>query len=190
MFTPNPVPFGSPVSVSGQIIGTGAGGAEVSLFGHAFPYTDPFTKFGNTVLADSQGNYLFILASALSNSIFQVRAKTSPAFTSADQLLRVSSRISLHTPRSVKRGRRAHFWGVVAPAQDGIVVEIQKLQKNGTFTLFTRTTLRHRAAGGSSYSTRKRLFHSQTFRAVVHSSGGAVEEGTTQGAHFVRVKRR
>src|SRR5439155_24489578 len=105
VFTANPVPYGSPVSVCGQIIGTGAIGAQVSLFGHAFPYTDPYTQFGNTVLADSQGNYLFILASALSNSIFQVRAKTSPAFTSADQLLRVSSRISLHTPRSVKRGR-------------------------------------------------------------------------------------
>jgi hypothetical protein len=189
VFTPNPVPYGKPVAVSGQIIGTGANGAQVSLFGHAFPYTDPFTQFGNTVLADSQGNYLFILSSALSNAMFQVRAKTTPAFTSANQLLHVSSTISLHAPSRVKRLGRVHFWGVVAPAQDGIVVEIQKLQKDGSWVLFTRTTLQHRAAGGSRYTTRKRLFHSHTFRAVVHSAGGAVDEGTTQGAHFVRVHR-
>jgi hypothetical protein len=188
VFTPNPVPYGKPVAVSGQIVGTGANGAQVSLFGHAFPYTDPFTQFGNTVIADSHGNYLFILASALSNSMFQVRAKTSPAFTSASQLLHVSSTISLHAPGSVKRRHRAHFWGIVGPAQDGIVVEIQKLQKNGSWALFTRTTLQHRAAGGSRYTTRKRLYHSHTFRAVVHSTGGALDEGTTQGAHFVRVR--
>jgi hypothetical protein len=188
VFTPNPVPYGKPFAVSGQIVGTGAGGAQVSLFGHPFPYTDPFTQYGNTLVADSQGNYLFVLVGALSNTLFEVRAKTSPSFTSAPQLLHVSSLISLHTPSRVRRGHRVHFWGVVAPAQDGIGVEIQKLQKDGSWALFTRTTLQHRAAGGSRYSTRKRLSHSRTFRAVVHSSGGAVDEGTTQGAHFVRVR--
>src|SRR5947199_1711950 len=108
VFTPNPVPYGKPVAVSGQIVGTGANGAQVSLFGHPFPYTAPFTQFGNTVLADSNGNYLFVLASALSNSFFEVRAKTSPAFTSAQQQLHVSSTISLHAPSRVKPRRRAH----------------------------------------------------------------------------------
>jgi hypothetical protein len=189
VFTPNPVPFGDPVAVSGQIVGTGANGAQVSLFGHAFPYTGPFTQFGNTVVADSQGSYLFILASALSNSIFEVRAKTTPAFTSAPQQLHVSSKISLHAPSRVKPRHRVHFWGIVQPAQDGIVVEIQKRQKDGSWVLFTRTALQHRAAGGSRYTTRKKLFHSHTFRAVVHSTGGLVDEGVTQGAQFVRVRR-
>jgi hypothetical protein len=189
VFTPNPVPYGKPVAVSGQIIGTGANGAQVSLFGHPFPYTDPFTQFGNTVLADSNGNYLFILASALSNSIFEVRAKTNPAFTSTPQQLHVSSTITLHAPGRVRPRHRVHFWGVVQPSQDGVVVEIQKRLKNGSWVLFTRTALQHRAIGGSKYSTRKRLFHSQTFRAIVHSSGGIVDEGVTQGAQFVRARR-
>src|SRR3954469_22493164 len=147
VFTPNPVPYGKPVAVAGQIVGTGANGAEVSLFGHPFPYTDPFTQYGNTVIADKSGNYLFILASALSNSIFQVRAKTSPAFTSTAQQLHVASTISLHTPTRVRPRRSVHFWGIVQPAQDGVVVEIQKLQKNGSWLLFTRTALRPRTAG-------------------------------------------
>jgi hypothetical protein len=189
VFTPNPVPYGKPVLVSGQIVGTGASGAEVSLFGHAFPYTDPFTKFGNTVIADGNGSYLFALTSALSNSIFEVRAKTSPAFTSAPQQLHVSSIISLHTPNRVKPRGRVHFWGIVQPAQDGVVVEIQKQLKGGAWALFTRTALKPRTAGTSRYTTRKRLFHSHSFRAIVHSTGGVVDEGTTQNTHFVRVKR-
>ena len=189
VFTPNPVTWGKPVAVSGQIVGTGSNGAQVSLFGHPFPYTAPFTQFGNTVIADKNGNYLFVLTNALSNSIFEVRAKTSPAFTSAAQQLHVASAISLHTPTRVKPRGRVHFWGLVQPAQDGVVVEIQRLGKNGSWTRFTRTTLRPRSAGGSRYTTRKRLFHSHTFRAVVHSTGGVVDEGITQNAHFIRVKR-
>ena len=189
VFTPNPVPFGKPVAVSGQIVGTGANGAQVSLYGHPFPYTDPFTKYGNTVVADKNGNYLFILASALSNSIFEVRGNTSPAFTSTPQQLHVASNISLHTPTRVKPRGRVHFWGIVSPAQDGIVVEIQKQVKGGGWALFTRTTLKPRTAGTSRFTTRKKLFHSHVFRAIVHSTGGVVDEGTTQNTHFIRVKR-
>ena len=189
VFTPNPVPYGKPVAVSGQIVGTGANGAQVSLFGHPFPYTDPFTQYGNTVVADKSGNYLFVLASALSNSIFEVRGKTTPAFTSAQQQLHVSSNISLHTPTRVKPRGRVHFWGIVSPAQDGIVVEIQKQVKGGGWALFTRTTLKPRTSGTSRFTTRKRLFHSRVFRAIVHSTGGVVDEGTTLNTHFIRVKR-
>jgi hypothetical protein len=191
VFTPNPVPFGRTVVVSGQILGTGSNGAQVSLFGHPFPYTAPLTQFGNTVLADKNGNYAFVLTGALSNSIFEVRAKTSPAFTSAQQQLHVSSTISMHAPGRVKPRHRVHFWGIVQPAQDGVVVEIQKRLGNGSWVLFTRTALQHRAGPGSSsrYTTRKALFHSHTFRAIVHSTGGAVDGATTQGVQFVRVRR-
>jgi hypothetical protein len=189
VFTPNPVPYGKPVFVSGQIVGTGANGAQVSLFGHPFPYTAPLTQYGNTVVADKSGNYLFVLASALSNSIFEVRGKTTPPFTSAQQQLHVASNISLHTPTRVKPRGRVHFWGIVSPAQDGIVVEIQKQVKGGGWALFTRTALKPRTSGTSRFTTRKRLFHSRVFRAVVHSTGGVVDEGTTLNTHFIRVKR-
>jgi hypothetical protein len=189
VFTPNPVPYGDPVAVSGVIVGSGASGAQVSLFGRAFPFTDPLIQFGNTVIADSQGTYLFILSSALSTAQFEVRAKTNPAFTSAIQTLQVSSKISLHAPGSLRKGHKAHFWGIVSPAQDGIVVQIQKLRKGGAFTTFATTTLRHRPDGASSYSVRRYPRGSGTFRAVVLSAGGAWQPGTTN-TQFVRVRRR
>jgi hypothetical protein len=190
VFTPNPVPFGSPVTVTGNIVGSGAKGAEVSLLGRAFPFTDPFTQFGNTVIADSSGNYVFALTSALSTAQFQVRAKTNPAFTSETQTLLVSSRISLKTSKHVKRGRNASFSGLVAPAQDGIIVDIQRLQSNGRFKHWTRAFLSHRNDGLSGYSTKKRVWKSSTYRAIVRSNGGAVQQGKTANTHTIRVTRK
>jgi hypothetical protein len=190
VFTPNPAPYGSPVVVSGALVGSGAKGAEVSLFGRVFPYTDPFAQIGSTVVADDAGNYVFALTAALSSEQFQVHAKTNPAFTSEPQTLLVSSRISLKTSRKVRRGHRASFSGIVAPAQDGIIVDIQKLQKNGKFKHWTRAFLRHRKDGRSSYSTKKKIYKSGTFRAIVRSNGGAVQEGTSPNTHTIRVTRK
>jgi hypothetical protein len=190
VFTPNPAPYGSPVVVSGALVGSGAKGAEVSLFGRVFPYTDPFAQIGSTVLADNAGTYVFALTAALSSEQFQVHAKTSPAFTSEIQQLIVTSRISLHTPKKVKRGHRASFYGLVAPAQDGFIVDIQKLQKNGKFRNWARAFLRHRNDGRSRYSTRKKIWKSATFRAIVRSNGGAVSPGTTPNTHTIRVTRK
>jgi hypothetical protein len=188
VFTPNPVPYGSPVSVAGQIVGSGASGAQVSLFGHAFPFTDPFTQFGNAVVADSQGNYLFILSSALSTAQFEVRANTKPAFTSAVQTLSVSSTATLHVQSRIKKGHKVTFHGVVAPAQDGIVVEVRKLGRDGAYHVFTRTTLRHRTDGRSGYSVKKVLRRRGTFLVGVLSAGGVVVPGVS-GARSVRVTR-
>jgi hypothetical protein len=188
VFTPNPVPYGDPVLVSGTIVGTGAAGAEVSLFGRAFPFTDPFTQFGNPVIADSGGNYLFTLLSALSTAQFEVRGKTDPPFTSSIQTLEVASKISLHVRNSVKKGRKVRFHGLVAPGQDGIVVEIQKLRRDGSFGVFARTTLRHRSDGRSGYSVSPRLRRRGVFQAVVQSAGGTVVPGVSH-AHSIRVHR-
>jgi hypothetical protein len=190
VFTPNPVSYGSPVTVTGNLVGSGAKGAEVTLFDRVFPYTDPFTQVGNTVLADNQGNYVFALTAALSTAQFQVHAKTSPAFTSEIQTLVVSSRISLTTSRHVKRGRKASFSGLVAPAQDGLIVDIQKLGANGKFKHWTRAYLRHRSDGLSGYSTKKRIYKSATFRAIVRSNGGAFAPGTSPHTHTIRVTRK
>jgi hypothetical protein len=187
-FTPNPVTFGAPVSVSGQIVGSGVAGAHMSLFGRPFPYTASFTQFGNTLVADSQGNYLFVLSAALTTSQFEVRGDTSPPFTSAIQTLEVASKITFGAPGRVRKGRKVRFHGIVQPAQDGIVVLIQKRRRDGTFRNFASTTLKHSSTGASTYSVRKRLSHSGNFRAVVQSAGGAVVPGTSV-ARSVFVRR-
>jgi hypothetical protein len=190
VFTPNPAPYGSAVTVSGTLVGSGAKGATVRLYGRPFPYTSEWTLFGNPQIADANGNYLFPLTSALSTAQFQVNADTNPPFTSATSMLLVSSRISLKTSKKVKRGSKASFSGIVAPAQNGIIVDIQKLQANGKFKHWTRAFLKSRKDGRSGYSTKKKLWHSSTFRAIVRSNGGAVQEGTSPNTHTIRVTKR
>jgi hypothetical protein len=190
VFSPNPAPYGSPVVVSGALVGSGAKGAEVSLFGRTFPYTTDFAQVGNTVLADDAGNYVFALTAALSTEQFQVHAKTNPAFTSEIQTLVVTSKISLKTSKKVRRGHKASFSGIVAPAQDGTIIDIQRLQPNGKFKHWTRAFLRHRTDGRSSYSTKKKLWRTSTFRAIVRSNGGAVSEGVSPNVHTIRVTRK
>jgi hypothetical protein len=188
VFTPNPVTYGHPVSVSGNIVGSGANGAEVTLFGRAFPYTAPLTQFGNTVVADATGNYLFILQNALSSAQFEVHAKTNPPFTSSIETLHVASDIGLSLRNKIKKGHKVRFHGLVAPAQDGVVVEIQKRRRDGTFRIFARTTLKHRSDGRSSYSIRKKLYRRGVFIAWVGSAGGAVVPAASH-AHSIRVVR-
>jgi hypothetical protein len=189
VFTPNPVPYGDPVFVSGNIVGSGSNGAQVTLLGRPFPFTDPFTQAGNTVVADAAGNYLFVLASALSTSQYEVQAKTNPAFTSSVETLQVASRISLSVKNKVKKGHKVRFHGKVTPAQDGIIVEIRKRQLNGSFTLFARTNLRHASGNTSTYSVRKKLRRRGIFIAVVQSAGGTVVPGASPSAHSIRVVR-
>ena len=97
---------------------------------------------------------------------------------------------SLKTSKKVKRGSKASFSGIVAPAQDGIIIDIQKLQSNGKFKHWTRAFLRHRSDGRSDYSTKKRIWKSATFRAIVRSNGGPVQEGTSPNTHTIRVTKK
>jgi hypothetical protein len=189
VFTPNPVPYGNPVYVSGNIVGSGANGADVTLLGRPFPFTDPFAQVGNTVVTDASGNYLFVLASALSTSQYEVQAKTNPAFTSSVETLQVASKISMSVQGKVKKGHKVRFHGLVAPGQDGIVVAIEKRKRDGSYGVFARTTLHHRSDGRSSYSVRKKLRRRGIFIAVVQSAGGTVVPGTTPNAHSIRVVR-
>lgn len=189
VFTPNPVPYGDPVSVSGVIVGSGASGAEVSLFSRPFPFTAPLTQAGNTVVSNADGSYLFILSSALTTGQYEVRGKTNPPFTSAIQTLQVASKISLTVRGKVRKGHKVTFHGIVAPGQDGIAVQIQKRQRNGKYTRFTSTTLKHRSDGRSGYSVRKTMRRRGIFRALVKSAGGAVVPAVSR-AHSVAVTRR
>jgi hypothetical protein len=192
VFTPNPVRYGDPFTVTGQIVGSNAAGAEVSLFSRAFPFTDDFTQFGNTVVADSAGNYVFAGTSALITAQFEVRGNTKPAFTSEIETLNVASRLGIKAPSKVRKGHKVRFHGIVAPAQEGLLVEIQKLQRDGTFKRFASAPLTHRNDGRSNYSVHKRLYKRGVFRAYVFSAGGAYQAGSSglKSIKVLKPKRR
>ena len=56
---PNPVEFGSPVTIEGTLSGTGSAGAAVQLQENQFPYTAGFVNVGNAELTLANGSFVF-----------------------------------------------------------------------------------------------------------------------------------
>jgi len=178
-FTPNPPSFSRPFTESGQLVGSGAGGATVTLLGRPFPYTSAFVKIGNSVVSNADGTYAFAFTAAQSTMQLQVRATTTPPFTSAIAQLNVASLISLHVNTRVRKGHLLRFSGSVLPAQDGLIVKIQKRDRAGVFRTVAHTTLNHSNATRSIYSRRLRIKRAGTYQTVVVSNGGQVVPGTS-----------
>ena len=187
-FTPNPVIFSRPFTISGQLTGTGSAHARVALLGRAFPFTTPFVQVANPVLSNADGTYTFSFTSSTATSQFEIRAETNPPITTPVVTMPVSSLISLHAPGHVRKGHLARFAGTVLPAQDGLVVKIQKRGRDGVFRTVAHTNLHHKNAGSSRYSRRLRLKRTGTYQTVVQSASGAIYPGTSV-AKSIKVRK-
>jgi hypothetical protein len=159
--SPATVLFGSPTTLAGQLSGTKASGAAVTLQAEPFG-TKTFTKVA-TVTANSAGHYSFSVTPNL-NTMYRVMARTAPAATSASVLVDVQVRVTLgvstHTPKS---GSKVTFAGFVTPAYNGSVVLVQRKTKTGwhkiaSATLFAATLSR------SHYSKGVRITKSGKYR--------------------------
>ena len=187
-FTPNPVTFSRPFTISGQLTGTGSGHARVVLLGRTFPFTGAFGQVTNPVLSNADGTYGFSFTAATITSQFEIRADTNPAITTPVVTMPVSSLVSLHAPGHVRKGRLARFAGTVLPAQDGLVVKIQKRGRDGVFRTVAHTNLHHKNAGSSTYSRRLRLKRTGTYQTVVQSASGPIYPGTSV-AKSIKVRK-
>jgi hypothetical protein len=119
---------------------------------------------------------------------FEVKATTTPAFTSAVATMNVASLISFHVHTHAHKGHLLRMSGSVLPAQDGLLVKIQKRGHDGVFRTVAHTTLSHSSAERSTYSRRLRIKRSGTYQTVVVSNGGQVSPGTSP-AVSIRVTR-
>ncbi|HEY2604385.1 MAG TPA: hypothetical protein VGI67_22700 [Thermoleophilaceae bacterium] len=178
-FTPNPVTFSRPFTVTGQLTGTGSAGAKVTLLGRPFPFTAAFAPVSNSVVSNADGTYSFPFTSASITSQFEIRADTNPPITTAVLTMPVASLVSLHVSTHVRKGHLARFSGTVLPAQDGLVVKIMKRDRAGVFRTVAHTNLHHKSSASSTFSRRLRLSRTGTYEAVVQSASGPVYPGTS-----------
>ena len=188
-FTPNPVVFSRPFTISGQLTGTGAGHANVTLLGRPFPFTAAFVKIGNSVVSNADGTYAFPFTAALGTAQYQIHADTNPPITTPVVTMPVASLVSLHVTSHVRKGHLARFRGTVLPAQDGLVVKIQKRGRDGVFHTVAHTNLHHKSASSSTFNRRLRLSRTGTYQAVVQSAGGSIYPGTSP-AKSIKVRKR
>jgi len=163
--SPNPVPFGRPVTLSGVLSGTHNGNREIAIQINSFPYTTGFVQVGNPLLTLGNGAFSFTLPALGFNSQFRVLMPNQPGVTSPIVAVGVAPRVTMY----VRRLRRAlRFTGTVRPGLIGVVF-IQK-RRHGAWANIARTAPR---GGGrrSTYRRRMRQTRGGRYRVVVVTSG-------------------
>jgi hypothetical protein len=170
--TPNPVTYGEPFLVEGNLSGTGAASREVMLESNPFPYTGGFHMVGNPEVTTGTGSFSFPYLGLLENAqlrVVTVGAGTlvaSPVITES-----VAVRVTFHARRTRRRGY-VRLSGTVAPAEVGALVGFQLLapgnsiNEGGTAVVAGTSTV-------SKFERVVRVRHPGVYRALVKISDGA-----------------
>jgi hypothetical protein len=169
---PNPLPFGTPLTISGTLSGTGNAGRTVVLQSRPFPYTAGFLTVGNPLVTNAQGGYSFTVLSLPISSQFQVRLQGSPTVATPIFGVGVAYRVTGHSnSRHVKRGRTVRFSGTLAPGVSGVEVVIQRKHRSRWSTV-GRTLSRHRSAAATAkFSKRIRIRRGGSYRVEARGAG-------------------
>jgi hypothetical protein len=178
--TPNPVAFGSPVTLAGQLTGTGNANRQVVLQSNPFPYTQGFQNASNVQVTDAAGNFSFPLLSVPLNTQYRVQMPQKPEVVSPIVSLGVAVMLTTHvSSHRVTRGARVRWSGTVRPASDGARVVFQR--KKGTRWVQVSHTFARGSGKSSHYSKRVRISRGGTYRVLVEVNGSFVSnEGTHQ----------
>lgn len=170
---PTTVAFGNSTTISGQVTGQGNAGETVELQANPAGGGGGFGEVA-TATTDASGNYSFTHAPAV-NTVYRVRARTSPPATSPEVTVNVAPRVSFGVSDSTpRRGQVVTFRGAVRPAHDGAVVQIQRRTSDGYRTV-RQATLVDAGDVRSTYGRRIRINRSGVFRVVLPGHADHVE---------------
>jgi hypothetical protein len=167
---PDPVFFGSPLTVEGTLSGSYAANHEVELQANAFPYLGGFQPVGNPELTNAAGGFSFPYLGLTENTQLRVVTVGKPEVSSPVIPEYVAVRVTFHV-RSTKRRGYARLYGTVTPAEVGALVGFQLLRpgksvnKGGTVV----------KAATPSYSKFSRVVRIQRglYKALVQVTDGA-----------------
>jgi hypothetical protein len=168
---PNPVVFGNPFVVEGNLSGTGAAKREVVLQSNPFPYLGGFHNVGNPEVTNSTGGFSFPYIGLLENAQVRVVTVGKPEVSSPVIVEGVAVRVSFHARRTHHHGR-VRLYGTVAPAEVGALVGFQLLRPGNSINQGGTVV----KAGTSTVSRFARIIHVRRpglYRALVKVSDGA-----------------
>jgi hypothetical protein len=169
---PNPVVFGSPFLLEGNLSGTGGGGRQVMLKVNPFPYTGGFRQFGNPELTSATGGFSFPVLGLLESAQLLVSTVGRPMVSSAVVVESVAVRVAFHVRHSSRPGFY-RLYGTVAPAEAGALVGFQLLKPGHKSVNEGGTVVKAGTATASSFSRVMRIPHHGLYRALVKISDGA-----------------
>jgi hypothetical protein len=178
--------YGSVLSLTGGLTGTGNAGKPLSLQATLFPFTSPFTTLSGIVISSRTGSFTFKVAKVMQNTEFRFVALNPRPFYSPIVLVHVIPRITVHV-RSAGRTGVYRIYGTVSPARTGAGVLVQQLlpQKAGSKRSGPRprsvgsTTLKHATSTLSRYSAIVKLSGTFRYRVFVRLPKGPLDSGNS-----------
>lgn len=169
--TPDPVTYGEPFLVEGNLLGTGAAGHEVILEANPFPYLAGFHMIGNPELTNSAGGFSFPYLGLLENAQLRVATIGGTIVVSPVVLESVAVRVTFHARRARRRG----YWrlsGTVAPAEVGATVGFQLLRPGNSINE-GGAGVKPGTATVARFERVVRIRHPGVFRALVKINDNA-----------------
>jgi hypothetical protein len=118
--------YGGTALLTGSLTGANPASQTLSLQATPFPYRDPFTTLGGSVLTSRTGSFVFRVAKLTQNTEVRVLTGTPRPVYSPTVVIHVTPRITLHVRSGGKSGLY-RIYGTVAPARNGAVVQFQQL---------------------------------------------------------------
>ena len=175
---PNPVVFGSSVTISGQAVGKKSTGATVTLYAKLAPTYTTVKTVGSTT-TDATGRYSIKTTPSI-HTIYYVTVHAAPQATSSQVPVKVgvgiTLRVSTTTPAA---GQRVRFFGFALPAYNGRYVLIQRRTPSGWKTLAraklmpaTSAITALGATTRSKYNVRMRIFKASAYRVWFNPKDG------------------
>jgi hypothetical protein len=168
---PNPVVFGNPFLVEGNLSGTGGGNREVRLEANPFPYIAGFRTLGNPEVTTATGGFSFPVLGLLENAQLRVVTVGGTLVTSPVAVENVAVRVAFHVRRTRRRGF-ARLSGTVAPAEVGALVGFQLLRPGRSINE-GGTSVKPGTPTVSRFSRVVRIRHPGVYRALVKITDGA-----------------
>lgn len=168
---PNPVVFGNPFLVEGNLSGTGSANHPIALQANPFPYTAGFQTVGNPELTNATGGFSFPFLGLLQNAQLRVVTVGNPLVISPVVTENVAVRVSFHARRTRRRGY-VRLYGDVTPAEVGALVGFQLLTP-GRSVNEGGTIVKAGTATVSTFSRTVRVRHPGLYRALIKISDGA-----------------
>jgi hypothetical protein len=181
---PNPVVFGNPFLVEGNLSGTGAAKREVVLQSNPFPYLGGFHNVGNPEITNSTGGFSFPYIGLLENAQLRVVTVGKPEVSSPVVIEGVAVRVSFHARRTRHRGR-VRLYGTVAPAEVGALVGFQLLRPGNSINE-GGTVVKTATPTVSRFSRIVRVRRPGLYRALIKVSADGAHVSNYSAPIFVR----
>jgi hypothetical protein len=178
--TPSSVVFGSPVTVSGTLSGTGSANHQLVLLANTFPFLAGFKNLGTQLLTDADGAFSFNVKGLTQNTQLRVSTLETPPTISGVIVERVAVRVTLHVRPTTRHGL-VRLYGVVAPAQVVAPVSFQLLRPGHKPLVVVATSVKKASRGVSHFESLVPIRHGGgLYRASVQVLSGAQVSGQSR----------